>query len=195
MRYWRLTLATTFSLVIIGIFTGSYLFDLTVSFLNIKAVSLEPAGSLTPILSFAFLLALSPIGARGILWAYEKSKLPYSPIYVFCSGVFVLLCSSAIGLWLKIQQFHLILSGFGEQFSTTSIRTESINYFSWGFEFIFFVFGIITIALLWLAKFRGNLAGASRTQNAGLVLATLAISVIAFIRLVGFLCNTAFLFR
>jgi hypothetical protein len=199
MKRLRLILGTALILFVVGFLSGFYLLKLTENSLGITTIGFTLWDSLTPNLSLGFLLAFCSLSAGIISWAYSKSQLPQRPILIFSLGLLISIISASISIWLKLLQAQLIFpdlkTNFGNNPLITQFSTGSINYFSWGFEAIFFVSGIITIALLWISRWRKNnaaiLGNTSKKRDVILIISTLAISSCAFVNLVGFLCHIA----
>lgn len=135
------------------------------------------------IISLLLLLGLCYISARIILWAYYKIQTPQRPTRIVVYGFLISVSSVFLHAWVGLQQYQLLLNVIPD----LPFSTGYINFFQIGFEPVFLPCSIITIVLLWIARWRKRndettiLGGRNKWMDTILILFTFVIFVV-FIR-------------
>jgi hypothetical protein len=179
-------------LFILGFSIAPFAVHLTETYVNREVVALSTLDSMAPNLSLGFLFAFCSLNAGVMLWAYTRTGLSHPPNLVFILGLLISLTSAFLSIWLYLRQLRFFESQF-DTYGNIALATSAINYFSWGFPFVFLVSGMIIMFLLWFPYLKENqISLVSIGQNVHtryLGIATVVFLVFALISFTSFLCR------
>lgn len=113
------------------------------------------------IVSLLLLLGLCYISARIILWAYYKIQTPQHSTRIMVYGFLISVSSILWSMWVGFQQSQLLLAVIPD----LPLPTGYINFFMIGFKPVFFTCAIITVVLLWVARWRKRNNGTAISGN------------------------------
>jgi hypothetical protein len=153
------------------------------------------------IISLVFFLALCAISARIILWAYSKTQLPHRPMLMFSSGLLISAVSAFASIWFGFQKAQFLWSRIKDQVPDIPLSTGYINFFSAGFESVFLICGIITVSLLWFARWEKNKSApatpgdTNKIQDIILIISTLVIYAFSMKSMLEFIFSTLLVWR
>ncbi len=134
------------------------------------------------IISLVLLLALCLVSARIMFWAYSKVQLPQHPMRIFSYGFLISVIGILIGMVPGIAQGQYIRELIKDQLPSLPSSTVYTNFLSIGFKPVLFTCAIITVTLLWVARWKKTkdepaplLSHAYRKQDIILLISTLVV--------------------
>lgn len=135
------------------------------------------------IISLLLLLGLCYISARIMLWTYSKIQVPQHPKKILAYGFLISASSVFLSMWAGFQQYQLLLTVIPD----LPLSTGYINFFRVGFEPVLLTCAIITIVLLWIARWRKRndgttISGGRNTWMDAVLITSTLVTLVFFIR-------------
>ena len=153
------------------------------------------------IISLVLLIALCAISARIMLWAYSKIQLPQHPVRIFSYGFLISVAGILTGMVPGILQGQYFMEIINDQFPNLQLSTGYTNFLFIGFKPVLFTCAIITITLLWIARWREQkmnqplLSHAYRKHDILLIISTLVIYAFLIKDMLEFIISSFYIWR